>query len=261
MGNNSERYFYVQSVISEYERYKTKEQPNDGYALERFTISNLCSFFKTKPGIDIVSGTHSDDKERGTDFFVYLADYPKPIRCDFTLNFDGKDHMPLVSKYDVELTQQPLINDHTIHFGVRTGNNTADFNEPVIVVGMNIPPSEIKDEIYASYDNDLPYKHAIDHMINGEAVICDDKGKVINTQHSLYALIESVDQTYRALLAQRFLSEQNIKKLAKDYDNGAMFHQNPRMVNNDFLNNLDNLKFKDLPDYENDYDDGCDFTE
>ena len=252
MGTQSERYFYAKSIIDDLLSTKSDSDPSDGLAFERFVISGLNSFFTNKSGINIFKGTRSDDKLHGTDFFVDFADYPKPIRCDFTLNFSGKDHMPFISQYIIELKDPPPINDHTIHLGVRTGNNDHEFNEPVIVVGMNITPHQIYDEVYASYDNDLPYAHALEHLLKGEAIMKDDQGHIIGSQHSLYALADSIDQTYRALLLQRSLCDGLCRK---------DFRKNPRVTAEEYNTNLENLKFKDLPSYDEVYDDGYDLDE
>jgi hypothetical protein len=81
-----------------------------------------------KNGVDsIVSTIDSDlDKFFGTDAIF------DDIRIDFTSDFSNKDHMKFVSKNSIKTRFGNIM------FGVRTGNNVAEFDEPVVVVGIDM---------------------------------------------------------------------------------------------------------------------------
>ena len=72
-------------------------------------------------GKDAKSSTKSEDLYEGTDLYVL------GVRVDFTTAFESKDHM-------VEIPETMNLGLSTIRFGVRTGNDYHDFDEPVLVV-------------------------------------------------------------------------------------------------------------------------------
>ena len=79
------------------------------------------------------NSTKKQDRENGTDFFVW------GVPVDFTLTIDTKDHCiisPTVMK----------VGGHDVRFGIRTGNNYKgdcpkngyhEFPEPVLVIGVS----------------------------------------------------------------------------------------------------------------------------
>ncbi len=66
----------------------------------------------------------AEDLEEGTDFFC------DGLRFDLTEDFDGKDHIN--EKFQEEI----ILPYGIIKLGLRTGNNTCCFVEPVVVLGI-----------------------------------------------------------------------------------------------------------------------------
>lgn len=87
------------------------------------------------------------DKWQGTDFKMLdtsgrIAGYAGHLRIDFTHSFKKKldDCMPLLAE-----PKPPIeINGLPVKFGIRVGNSRTLFREPVIVVGIDVPPERVK---------------------------------------------------------------------------------------------------------------------
>ncbi len=87
------------------------------------------------------------DKWQGTDFKMLdssgeIGAFAGHLRLDFTHSFQKKldDYMPLLAEPDPPLT----INGMPLKFGIRVGSRHGLFREPVVVIGIDAPPSRIK---------------------------------------------------------------------------------------------------------------------
>ena len=198
MARNTAKWMDMKSRDAELGEYSEKGAPRCR-VYEEFIVHTLMSRFKDNSSVKILSSDYNQDTKEGTDFFVLLADYPRPIRCDFTFGFDEKDNMPFVSNYTMDFVDMPNRRSHSIQFGVRTGNARKAFDEPVIVVGLNMTPDEIHTEAWDAYDagwgngwNDHRYREHgmyppidhIDRVINSKVVQKDHENhpyvKVLN---------------------------------------------------------------------------------
>lgn len=54
------------------------------------------------------------------------------LHIDATMNFGGKNHMPVYKETGISIGGNPIM------IGIRYGNNHADFEKPVVVLGMNM---------------------------------------------------------------------------------------------------------------------------
>ena len=108
----------------------------------------------------------------GTD--QILSDQPQTsdsgriLRLDFTMDFDGKDFMPLATRVpdgsrrpnDPRTGRIVLGNRDYLRFGLRIGNGRYGFQDPVVVVGLcsadpdrGIGPDRLREDIGYMYDN------------------------------------------------------------------------------------------------------------
>ena len=143
---------------------------------------NPSDLFIEKPGSDfetsviaIMKATYSpssvknmigteDDIKEGTDFIF------GNMRFDPTLNFSNKTYMPYIAD-----TKIPATRLHTFQMGIRHGNSNRrsyhGFKEPVLVIGLDMTPSE-----YHRYENEIENnlkKHMKD-LIMKAADVMDD---------------------------------------------------------------------------------------
>ena len=106
--------------------YKIIDSP--GKRFENDVISTLRKMYSE--GITDTVGTKMDT-ELGVDFIL-----EDEIGADTTLNFENKDHMPLIRETNI-----PATLSQNFKLGLRTGNNYkgyTEFEKPVIVVGLNM---------------------------------------------------------------------------------------------------------------------------
>lgn len=104
---------------------------------------------KGKPSIAVYPHEKLDanDRFRGTDLKIIdygavLAPYAGHLRLDITHDFSDKDNMPLIVKPDKPIK---LINAAPeLKFGIRVGNKTKSFDDPVVVVGMDADPKTLR---------------------------------------------------------------------------------------------------------------------
>ena len=88
------------------------------------------------------------DKCEGTDFKISLRemhDSVEYIRVDATLDFDNKDNMPFM--YDTGIVALEYPDKKNFKIGIRIGNTHnrfTEFNEPVVVIGVDCTPEEYK---------------------------------------------------------------------------------------------------------------------
>ena len=99
--------------------------------------------------VDKYTGTKMD-KEQGTD--CILRDSYSEIRIDPTLNFSHKNYMPYIAESDIR-----VCGGQNLWFGVRHGNHHNykynGFDEPVIVIGINMDPKDYKANDYTILKN------------------------------------------------------------------------------------------------------------
>lgn len=120
-----------------------------GKEFERGFIIALKRQFKDNKTYHIETHTGTDmDTKQGTDFTC--AD----IRIDPTLNFSHKNYMPYIMETDIAAT--PCQN---FKMGIRHGNHHEGqyhgFDEPVVVIGIDMPPEDYKvwqDEIFKNIE-------------------------------------------------------------------------------------------------------------
>ena len=193
---------YANYRIDDYRQYSLPDT-SDGLAFESYIIVKIETFFQNKDGTNVTQSKLKADKLKGTDFFLTSEEFDRPIRCDFTFNFDGKDNMPFKSKYVMHLSNTPYGYDHDIHFGVRTANAKENFNEPVIVVGMNMTSAQIRKEVYESYAReDIDLKDPIDHLTNKHSTvdIYDDKGHKLYETPPFYEMVTQIQEICQSLV-------------------------------------------------------------
>lgn len=139
----------------------------------RWGFKTYCNS-STVPEEFMVESSSVDDIKEGTD----LCD--GEIHIDFTLNFDGKDHMKTVFPKTVKISRW----FPEIHYGVRTGNSYHSatsaskehlFQTPVVVVGVTMLPEEFRKH----YDEfmDAIYEHIYDIMATTEDVYYEFKNE------------------------------------------------------------------------------------
>lgn len=105
----------------------------------------------------------ANDLLRGTDLKLLdlgavVAPYAGHLRLDVTHNFDRKDNMPLLAT-----PKKPILlyNQYPLQIGVRVGNKAKAFDEPVIVLGLDATPGQIRDieergSFYSSLRSHMP---------------------------------------------------------------------------------------------------------
>lgn len=76
------------------------------------------------------------------DYGAVLAPYAGHLRLDITHDFSGKDNMPIL----VTPAKPVVLTDAApeLKFGIRVGNRTKAFDDPVVVVGMDADPKTIR---------------------------------------------------------------------------------------------------------------------
>lgn len=89
----------------------------------------------------------ANDEWNGTDLKLVdyagvIAPFAGHLRMDFTHNFQKKldDYMPILAEPHEKIT----CCGKPVRFGIRVGNRHGMFREPVIVVGIDALPSEVK---------------------------------------------------------------------------------------------------------------------
>lgn len=192
---------YANYQIDDYRQYSLPNT-SDGLAFESYIVVKIESFFQNKDGINVTQSKLKEDKLEGTDFFLTSEEFDKPIRCDFTFNFDAKDNMPFKSKRVMHLSNTPDGYDHDIHFGVRTANAKENFDEPVIVIGMTMTASQIRKEVYESYAReDIDLKDPIDHLTNKYSTvdIYDTHGHKLYEISSFYEMVTQIQEICQSL--------------------------------------------------------------
>lgn len=140
------------------ERELNMRRPTGQLLEERFLheivswIRNTNEARKTKdvPGIRLYSHHPGDanDLFRGTDlklvdFSGIIGKYTGHLRLDITHDFSGKDNMPLIAAQ-----KNPIMlggGKYPLSIGIRVGNNTKAFDDPVIVMGMDATPRQVKE--------------------------------------------------------------------------------------------------------------------
>lgn len=104
---------------------------------------------KGRPAIAVYPHEKLDanDRLRGTDlklvdYRAVLAPYAGHLRLDITHDFSGKDNMPIL----VAPAKPVVLTDAApeLKFGIRVGNKTKAFDDPVVVVGMDADPKTIR---------------------------------------------------------------------------------------------------------------------
>ncbi len=115
-----------------------------GYPFEAAMTEPLTAY-AVKNGFlsKVLTGT-LEDKNNGTDIMMFdklgLTTMNAGIlRMDVTHNFINKDNMPLVW----EPTPGLSLRGQPIQVGIRTGNKTAGFEAPVVVLGVDMPRQDV----------------------------------------------------------------------------------------------------------------------
>ena len=158
----------------------------------------------------VIGGT--EDKYKGTDFRVYsdldiLTADAGILRIDFTTAFKEKDNMPVIWAPDPPIMQ---LDRHPLQFGIRTGNETAGFKSPVIVIGINASGNENQaDDI----DVELLYNKLLSNASKNAPAILSAAGSALS------AYVQMANPEYAAWLRtdeaasqDLLLPEQNLLK-------------------------------------------------
>ena len=144
--NNSFRYRSDQSVGTDFEQ------------LVIFVLKQKFKYIKSYKITDH-TGTKLD-KEQGTDFTC------GEIRFDATTNFSEKNNMPWIK--DTELEATPFKN---FMLGIRNHNNKQPFEQPVVIIGLDVEPREY--HLYEDLIEENLKKHAKE-LINQASECLDD---------------------------------------------------------------------------------------
>lgn len=119
---------------------KYRQTPS-GRPFESKICESFIDYFKSRADVSLKQTTGEiDDTRRGTDLIVAgdlrdIAFGLKALRVDITHNFKGKDNMPAV--WDATPGDTLKLGGHPLKFGIRVANNTAGFDMPVVVVGID----------------------------------------------------------------------------------------------------------------------------
>ena len=152
-------------------KYSNKPTGKD---FETSVINVLKRTFKDSKTFEIkdLRGT-KEDIQNGTDFTC------GEIRIDLTMNIDHKDNMVFIKETDLD----PVCG-FPIKMGIRKGNNhngkTHEFNEPVVVIGLNMPPA-----LYDQYEDDIKIymqKHSEELMCKADDYLAEYE-EMIETQN------------------------------------------------------------------------------
>lgn len=177
-------------------------------ALSACCIKNNCAY-KT------IIGTE-EDRFWGTDFRIYgnlsiLTSNAGILRMDFTTAFSAKDNMPLIWEPYDEIEIQSGI---PLKFGIRTGNKSHGFKEPVIIVGFDAIGNEDSEK-----DVDVAIvKNSIQAFAAKKASsIIFEAGQALAAYH--YSAEESYRKyVYDNLDEDNGLWEPDISRLKPNYD-------------------------------------------
>jgi hypothetical protein len=129
---------------------KTYDRNTMGIEFENEFRSKCTTFSMAKFGKNLVTLTsRQDDYHKGTDFKY------RGVRVDPTTYMSGKDNtMKFKSHIELRTFTQDLNKIIIkVEFGIRTGNKVRKFDEPVLVIGMNIPDLKVEwSEVMALLD-------------------------------------------------------------------------------------------------------------
>ena len=104
--------------------------------------------------VNVTVGT-DDDTLRGTDLII------DDIRVDFTSNFSNKDHLTFTHESAIKTKLGKVL------FGIRTGNSRVDFEEPVVVVGVDCFGNVLNKELDGFFDDVQNHiKEIVDEIVN-----------------------------------------------------------------------------------------------
>lgn len=183
-----------------------------GFEFESTTINVFEHKYKDSKTYKVVRYTGTlMDRHQGTDFTV------GEIRFDPTLNFDNKNYMPFISDTEIEATP-----GYNFMMGVRHGNghhgNYHGFEEPVVVIGLNMEASDYRrneDEIIENLkkNTDVIVEKAMDCLDDYQTTDPEERKDLYATPlkpNKYYRQPRNIEARYREYNnIQRFLTDEN----------------------------------------------------